>query len=170
VTESDVEPFDPSAILRILNGHGVRYVVIGGIAAGVQGAIWSTTDLDICPARDSENGDRMAAALAELEARPRDLPEGVRVILDARGLAAGTNWTLATRYGRLDLIGEPGGGHDYNTLAPRARLIHGDENYLVASIEDLIAMKSDAGRPKDTGQVELLRIAAEELRRTESST
>jgi hypothetical protein len=62
------------------------------------------------------------------------------------------------------LIGEPGGGHDYDTLVRRARLIHGDVDYLVASLDDLIAMKSAAARPKDIGQVELLRIAAEELR------
>jgi hypothetical protein len=164
VTESDVEEFDPAAMLRALNSHGVRFVVIGGIAAGVQGAIWVTTDLDICHARDRENHDRLALALKEIRGRPRELPVEVRVVLDARGLAAGTNWTLITRYGRLDLIGEPGGGQNYDTLVRRARLIHGDVDYLVASLDDLIAMKSDAARPKDIGQVELLRIAAEELR------
>jgi hypothetical protein len=167
VTELGVEAFDPMAIIRLLNVHGVRYVVIGGIAAGVQGAVWVTADLDICHARDRENLERLAAALAELEVRPRDLPAGVRVILDARGLAAGTTWTLGTRFGALDLLAEPGGGMSYETLAPRARTLEGEETYLVASLEDLITMKAAAGRPKDIGQVELLRLAAAESDRAD---
>jgi hypothetical protein len=50
-------------------------------------------------------------------------------------------------------------------LAPRARRLLGQEEYLVASIDDLITMKTAAGRPKDIGQVELLRIAADEVSR-----
>lgn len=162
MTQPAIDAFDPLAIIRILNEHGVRYVVIGGIAAGVQGVIWATTDLDIAYARERDDHDRLAGALAELAAVPVDLPDGVRVSLDARALAAGTNWTLMTKHGRFDLLGEPGGGLGYATLAPRARVIRGEQTYAVASIEDLITMKTAAGRPKDIGQVELLRAAAEE--------
>lgn len=165
MTRQGVDAFDPLAIIRVLNEHQVRFVVIGGIAAGVQGAIWATTDLDIAYARDREDHEKLAAALAQLDAVPVELPAGVRVTLDARSLAAGTNWTLMTRFGRLDLLGEPGGGLDYAALSPRARLIRGEQTYLVASIEDLITMKTAAGRPKDVGQVELLRATAEELAR-----
>ena len=162
---TDEVAFDPLAIIRTLNAHKVRYVVIGGIAAGVQGVIWATLDLDICHARDRENHARLASACSDLEARPRGLPDGVRVVLDARALAAGTTWTLTTKHGALDLLAEPGAGLDYDTLAPRARRFEGEEPYLVASIDDLIAMKTAAGRPKDIGQVELLRVAADEIGR-----
>jgi hypothetical protein len=165
MTRPAVDAFDPLAIIRVLNEHQVRFVVIGGIAAGVQGAIWATADLHIAYARDRENHERLAAALAELEAEPVELPAGVHVALDVRSLAAGTNWTLMTRFGRLDLLGEPGGGLDYAKLAPRARLIQGEQTYKVASIEDLISMKTAAGRARDIGQVELLRLTAEELAR-----
>jgi hypothetical protein len=47
------ETFDPIAIIRVLNEHQVRFVVIGGIAAGVQGAEWLTTDLDVVRSRTS---------------------------------------------------------------------------------------------------------------------
>ena len=47
MNERVVGPFDPLAIIGVLNAHGVRFIVIGGIAAGVQGAMWATTDLDI---------------------------------------------------------------------------------------------------------------------------
>lgn len=127
MTTRGAAAFDPLAMIRILNEHGVRFVVIGGIAAGVQGAIWATTDLDITYARGRDDHKRLAAALTALEAEPVDLPPDVRVHLDARSLAAGDVWTLTTRYGRLDLLGEPAPGIDYNFLARRARTIHGEQ-------------------------------------------
>lgn len=158
-------PFDPLAILRILNGHHVKYVVIGGIAAGVQGAMWATFDLDAVYERSRTNHAALASALADLQATPDSIPAGVKVTLDRRALDAGDVWTLMTRYGRLDLMGEPAPGLLYAELISRARWIDGKERYPVASIDDLMAMKSYAGRPKDVGQVELLRAAAEELGR-----
>lgn len=155
--------FDPTAIIAVLADHEVRFVAVGGYAAGVQGAMYVTNDLDVCYARTRENHDRLARALADLEAEPRDLPEGVRVHLDARALAAGTTWTLMTKFGQLDLLAEPGPGISFDVLAPRARTIRGDRTYLVATVADLIAMKTAAGRPKDLAQIELLRATQEEL-------
>lgn len=138
--------FDPLAIIGILNEHGVRFVVIGGIAAGVQGAMWATTDLDITYARDRVDLARLASALEALGAEPIELPAGVRVRLDGRSLRAGNVWTLSTRFGRLDLLGEPAPGLDYDAMSSRARTIRGAQTYLVATIDDLIAMKRAAGR------------------------
>jgi len=160
------EPFDPQALIAALNRHGVRYVVIGGIAGGVQGAIWATTDLDICYARGAGDHERLAAALAELKARPVDLPLGVHVRLDVRALRRGETWTLLTDFGRLDLMGEPAPGLDYETLSATARSFVGQhETYLVASLEDLITMKSAAGRAKDRAHIELIQAVREELQR-----
>ena len=155
--------FDPLAIISVLNVHGVQFVVIGGIAAGVQGAMWATADLDIVYGRDRDDHARLADALAELEADPVDLPVGVNVNLDATALAAGDIWALLTRHGRLDLLGEPAPGLGYSSLAERARTIQGEQTYLVASIADLIVMKRAAGRPKDLAQLDLLVATAEEL-------
>jgi hypothetical protein len=163
MTEEAVGVFDPLAIVRVLNEHGVRFVVIGGIAAGVQGAMWATTDLDITYARERDNHGRLAAALALLAAKPVDLPPGVEVQVDERSLAAGDVWTLMTRFGRLDLLGAPAGSDGFAGLAERARTIHGEQTYLVARIDDLIAMKRAAGRPKDLAQIELLLATQEEI-------
>lgn len=149
--------FDPLTMIRALNDHDVHYVVIGGLAAGVQGAMWATFDLDIVYERSTANYAALAATLAQLEAAPVDLPPGVSVQIDGRALAAGDVWTVMTRAGRLDLLSEPAPGLTYPELVSRARWIDGLERYPVASIEDLIAMKSYAGRPKDIGQIELLR-------------
>lgn len=156
--------FDPLAIIGVLNANDVRYVVIGGIAAGVQGAVWATADLDICHARSRAELGRLADALLELEAQPVDVPPTVTVHLDARALRQGDWWTLLTKFGRLDCLGEPAPGIDYDFLAPRSRLIEGSERYRVAAFADLIAMKQAAGRPQDIGHIELLRAADNEAR------
>lgn len=153
--------FDPLAIIEVLNRHGVPFVVIGGIAAGVQGAMWATFDLDIVYGRAREDLRNLAAALSELEAHPIALEEGVTVVLDERDLRHGDIWTLATRHGRLDLLAEPAPGLRLDALVPRARMIEGQQSYRVASLADLIAMKRHAGRPRDAGQIQLLRAAWE---------
>jgi hypothetical protein len=51
----DDTSFQPAEILAALERHGVRYVVIGGLAATLHGSPVVTTDADICPARDRDN-------------------------------------------------------------------------------------------------------------------
>jgi hypothetical protein len=65
----DPEPLDPVALLEVLARHQVRFVVIGGIAALSHGYPLPTEDVDVTPARDRANLERLAAALRELEAR-----------------------------------------------------------------------------------------------------
>lgn len=52
-------------LLRLLNAHGARYLVIGGYAVGFHGYPRGTKDLDIWIARDRGNVERVAAALTE---------------------------------------------------------------------------------------------------------
>jgi hypothetical protein len=46
--------FDPDAILDALLAHSVEFVVVGGVAAAVHGAGWTTFDLDIVIATHEE--------------------------------------------------------------------------------------------------------------------
>lgn len=49
------EPFEYFDILATLNEHGVRFVLIGGLAANLWGSDNITQDVDVCYARDREN-------------------------------------------------------------------------------------------------------------------
>jgi hypothetical protein len=62
------EPPDVDALLAVLDRHDVRYVVTGSSAALLLGVVLRPGDLDVTPALDRENLDRLARALAELEA------------------------------------------------------------------------------------------------------
>ena len=56
-------------IIRTLNEYGVRYVVIGGVAAHVHNLpLPMTIDLDVTPSRDDANLERLADAFEALDA------------------------------------------------------------------------------------------------------
>lgn len=158
---------DPARLLRVLERHGVRYVLIGGQAAIVHGSPLTTEDVDITPQGDIENLDRLAAALTELEARIRvtSEPEGVPFSIDAKALGANVVWNLQTILGDLDLSFEPSGTGGYADLARSAitvRLARGLE-VRVASLDDVIRSKQAAGRPKDLAALPLLRELQDRL-------
>ena len=66
-----VASFEPGQILRALEAHHVRYVVIGAIAAVAAGAPILTADLDVTPDRSRDNLERLALMLTDLDARLR---------------------------------------------------------------------------------------------------
>ncbi len=159
-------PYDPLRALRVLLAHEVDFVVIGGFAARLWGSPTVTNDLDICAAWDGANLERLAAALRELDARLRGAPDDVVFLLDARTLANGLNFTFATTAGGLDVLAAPTGGFDYPTLREAATSIDlGSLVVDVVDLDDLIAMKRAAGRPKDRIEVEVLEAVRDERRR-----
>lgn len=74
-------------------------------------------------------------------------------------LKAATSWNFKTALGRVDVLFSPPGGGDYAELARSARVIDFGEGaaVLVASLDDLIAMKEAANRPKDQLALPILR-------------
>jgi len=149
--------FDPSRLLRTLADGGVDFVVIGGVAAILHGSARATFDLDVCFASDAENVDALGAALTTLDARLRGVEEPVPFVPDASALRRIEVLTLTTAAGDLDLLRAASGAPRYDVLRAHAdRYDVGGFEVRVASVEDLIAMKTAAGRAKDLGDVEEL--------------
>ena len=162
----NVADFEPGQILRALEAHHVRYVVIGAIAAVAAGAPILTTDLDVTPARSRENLERLALALLDLDAKlrsPSD-PGGVPFPIDADMLASAESWTLATRAGDLDLMFSPAGTRGYDDLRRGARRERiAGVAVAVAALADVIRSKEAAGREKDAMQLPILRRTLEQI-------
>jgi hypothetical protein len=155
--------FDPLRALDVLRRHRVRFVLIGGLAARLQGSPTLTNDLDLCYDRNEANLEGLAVALKELEARLRGVDKDVPFRLDARTLKAGDHFIFITTAGNLDVLGHPAGSGGYDELARTAVPMEiSGEKVLVAAIEDLIRMKRAAGRPKDRIEVEILEAVLEE--------
>ncbi|MFN2483707.1 MAG: nuclear transport factor 2 family protein [Candidatus Limnocylindria bacterium] len=159
-----IQAFDPARALTALTERGVRFVVIGGIAARLLGSPTVTRDLDVCYARDPGNLERLTSALRDLHARLRDAPPDVPFRLDGRTLAAGDHFTFVTDAGDLDILGAPSGSEGFDQLARNASAMDLDGiRVLVADIDDLIAMKRASGRPKDRIELEVLGALRDEI-------
>jgi hypothetical protein len=100
-----IPAFDPAGAFRALNAHGVRYVVIGGLASEFLGAPIGTNDIDICYERTRANLERLVNALRELHARLRvaGAHEELSFVLDNTTFAAGGRLTFVTDAGDLDI-------------------------------------------------------------------
>lgn len=158
------ERFDPIALLKLLDDHGVEYVVIGGVAASALGSPMVTFDLDICYARHEVNLGRLAAALKKVNARLPGAPDDVPFLLNVETLMRGDHLTFFTDLGPLDILGTPAGTKGFDELAPNAVAIDLDGvRVLVTGLEDLIRMKHAAGRPKDRIALENLGALRDEL-------
>lgn len=164
---ADIAPFDPERLIRTLDRHGVRYVLIGAVAARLHGFPRVTADADITPANDAENLRRLADALRELGARvyTESVPEGLPFDCSPAMLARADLWSLITTAGRLDVAFIPSGTGGYADLIRNAIPFEVFGAKLeVASLEDIIRSKIAANRPQDRQDVAILR---EILRRRE---
>jgi hypothetical protein len=160
----DTTPFDPQRLLEVLARHQVECVVIGGYAAVLAGIDVVTRDIDITPATDQANLERLAAALGELHAAirvPNEPP--IPLPADPRLLARTEILNLATYAGDLDITTRPDGTGGYNDLKQGAHLqpIGNGLHIAIASIEDIIRSKTAAGRAKDLATLPQLRAALE---------
>ncbi|HWX45887.1 MAG TPA: hypothetical protein VNY52_11280 [Solirubrobacteraceae bacterium] len=150
--------FEPDDLLLALTRAQVEFIVIGGVAVGVHGFIRATEDLDIVPDPSSENLQRLARVLVELNAQqvgvgdfsPEEFPHDPT---DPVQLAEGANFRLKTSHGPLDIMQWVAGIETdlaYTELAPLALPVaFRDTQIQVCALEHLRAMKRAAARPRD---------------------
>lgn len=157
---------DIQAILHELVEGGVDFLLIGGVAVGYHGHIRATKDVDVVPAPNRENLQRLSEILSRLEARVEgadefdegELPDP----LDPAALELGGNWVLATRLGRLDIMQWIGEWPLWEELSPNAiEDSVGDLPIKIVSYDDLVRLKELAGRPEDLADLQRLREARE---------
>jgi hypothetical protein len=150
--------FDLRSLLEALNGRGVRFVVIGGVAVGAHGYLRATADLDLVPDPDPKNLDQLIEALDSLDATlPTVGGRSFDSVGDARVIRRGGNVTTDTRYGGLDVVQRARGVPTYSLLSEDAV----DSDVLgvpvkVCSLSRLREMKEAQGRTQDQADLENL--------------
>lgn len=152
-------------LLRALHDEGVEFIVVGGVAARAHGSSRLTDDLDISYARHPANLKRLVDALAPLQPYLRGAPPGLPFEWSVATLRAGLNFTLTTRAGALDLLGEiVGGGRCEDLLPHTIELTVFGRAVRFLDLPWLIHVKRAAGRPKDLETIAELELLREELR------
>ena len=153
--------------LEILTDHEVEFIVVGGIAAVLQGAPIITFDLDIVHRRTPENVQRLLSALRVLEARYRGDPRDL-VPATSHLLGPGHN-LLTTLHGSLDLLGTIGSGWSYDDLIAQCITVElGEDRIQTLELARLIEVKAEAGRAKDLAVLPTLRATLAENEKNRS--
>ncbi len=150
---------DAEKILAALQRRGVRFVLIGALAATIHGSPLRTDDIDLCPDRDEDNLAKLAKCLTELDTKEWDPHKGEAVarVWSAEVLKSDKLWLLVCRFGNLDLVFEPAGTGGFSDLNRTSILFEvGNVKVAVASLRDIIRSKEAAGREKDKAHLPTL--------------
>ncbi len=159
-----------SKLLRTLRSFcesGIEFIVVGGLAAVLNGAPIQTYDVDVVYSREPGNVDRLLKLLRELDAVFRIQPER-RLLPTESHLQGSGHLNLLTRYGPLDLLARIGRNFEFPDLVPRSNEMEiGDGNRVrVLNLETIISIKEELASEKDIAVLPVLRQTLKELRRT----
>jgi hypothetical protein len=145
-TPREFRPLQAEEIARAFAAEGVEYLFIGKSGAILLGYPGATQDVDIFPARSSENGRRIVAALKKIAF---DIgPELEKQIITGKDFVQ-----IKTGPFDLDLVFAPDGIAKYADAAAR-KVVEGI--FPVANLRDIIASKRASGRKKDQLDLPLL--------------
>ncbi len=116
-------------VLEGLLEAGVDFILVGGLAAVIQGAPVTTMDVDIVHSQSAENISRLLAFLKSVEAVHRRLDDKL-IEPKERDLSGKGHVFLTTRIGPLDILGAIEGGNPMrNSWSTLSKLISGATSF-----------------------------------------
>ena len=150
-------------VLQTLSQEGIDFIIVGGVAARLHGSTRLTQDLDIVHRLETESWKKLIGVISQLNTQPR-ISESLERIADVNNIR---KWmveknmlAVSFRSPRADveidlLISE---SDRFDELFSRASTVTLDgQIFHVASIDDLIDMKTKAGRDRDLYDIEILK-------------
>lgn len=154
---------DFDALIGALGEAGVKFIIVGGLAATIHGSSRLTQDIDAVYARSDENIERLVTALRAHEPYLRGAPPNLPFEWSSATIRRGLNFTLTTTIGDIDLLGEITGGGGYEDLLPHSIVVDlfGHECRCL-DLPWLIKTKRAAGRPRDLEAIAELEALLEE--------
>ena len=140
-------------VLAALEREGVRYVVFGAVAINLLGLARATEDLDIFVEPQSENIERLKAALRSVFADPAIDEISAEELM---GDYPAVQYVPPEGTFHVDILTRLGEAFAFRDLEAIRVDLEG-QPVSVASPKTLYRMKKDTVRPKDWGDAEALR-------------
>jgi hypothetical protein len=141
---------DIPSLIGLLAAADIQFIIVGGMAAVVQGVPVTTFDLDIVHSRDEANTKKLLALLKTIHARYRGHPPEKTLEPSETAFLGRGHQLLYTDLGALDVLGAIEGGLEYQDL-----LAHSIEVQLrgktvkILTLEKLADLKSRSTYEKD---------------------
>ncbi len=159
-------------LFKALDDASVKYVVVGGLATLLHGYARLTMDIDLIVDLMPEEAARTMKTLESLGFKPR-LPVPAEQFADAskrkewieqKGMTVFSLYSPANPMLSIDVfVHHP---IPFVELQARAeRMVIDSVPVYICSIDDLIALKQQAGRPQDLQDIEKLQLIKEKSKR-----
>lgn len=150
-------------VLEGLLEAGVDFILVGGLAAVIQGAPVTTMDVDVVHSRSHENIAKLLGFLKSVDAVQRRLDDKV-IEPKALDLLGKGHVLLTTRLGPLDVLAVIEGGRSYEDLLDHTVEIEFRGHTLrVLDLKTLIELKKSSTDPKDKQRLPVLRETLRQL-------
>lgn len=137
-------------LLECMEQHGVRYLVIGGVAVNLHGFNRNTKGIDIWVAADEANLLALHEALADWYGGTSPIEK--TYLLSHKGVFA-----LGFSPNRVDLLTEATGPSFESIYSGRVRVERKGVEFNLVNVEDLIALKTASDRLQDRVDISKLR-------------
>ena len=157
---------DIPSLIELLAEADVQFIIVGGMAAVVQGVPVTTFDLDIVHNRHEANTKKLLTLLKTIHAQYRGLPPEKTFELSEAAFLGRGHQLLQTDLGALDVLGAIEDGLEYEDL-----LAHSIEVKLrgktikILTLEKLCDLKSRSANEKDRLVFNLIAKTLEEKRK-----
>ena len=147
---------DLGALLEGLIEAGVEFILVGGLAAVVQGAPFTTMDVDIVHKRSSENIAKLLAFLKSIDAFHRRLDDKV-IGPKVRDISRTGHALFTTRLGSLDVLAVIEEGKAYEDLLEHTVEIEfRGHTVRVLDLKTLVELKRASTDPRDRHRLPVL--------------
>jgi predicted nucleotidyltransferase len=142
-------PPDFKEFLKLLNTHGVKYLLIGGYAVSYHGYPRSTKDIDIWIAIHPDNAERIVAAIREFGFNTPDL--SVDFFLKDKSIVR-----MGVAPMLIEVVTTISGVHFEECYAERVTVLTDDVEISLIGLKHLKINKKASGRYKDLDDLENL--------------
>jgi hypothetical protein len=164
---TDAEKTKSASLSEVLEGllqAGVDFILVGGLAAVIQGAPVTTMDVDIVHSQCPENISKLLSFLKSVNAVHRRLDD--KLIEPKAGELLGKGQVLlATRLGPLDVLAVIEGGKSYdNLLEHTVEIDFRGHTLRVLELRFLIELKKTSKDLKDKQRLPVLEETLRQLR------